>query len=244
MRAGAQVIYQATFFDGTWRGHADFLHRIEEPSALGPWSYAVADTKLARKAKAGALLQMCVYSDLLAQVQGVEPPWMEVALGGSARAIERFRVADYMAYYRRARARFEALDGGHAAGVSGDRDLPRTGRSLRCLPLGRRMRPGTTGATTTCRWWPGITTRQRERLKTIDVRTVEALGELPIPVEPTHQGAERTGPGARPRAGAAAAGRQAPAPGPVRAARSRSSRAWPGAAARAVPRRPVLRYGG
>ena len=35
MRAGAQVIYQATFFDGQWRGHADFLHRVEEPSDLG-----------------------------------------------------------------------------------------------------------------------------------------------------------------------------------------------------------------
>jgi uncharacterized protein len=59
MRAGADVVYQATFFDGTWRGHADFLLRVETPSALGPWSYEVADTKLARRAKAGALLQVC-----------------------------------------------------------------------------------------------------------------------------------------------------------------------------------------
>src|ERR1700694_2872987 len=28
MRAGAEVIYQATFFDGRWRGHADFLLRV------------------------------------------------------------------------------------------------------------------------------------------------------------------------------------------------------------------------
>ncbi len=27
MRGGADVVYQATFFDGTWRGHADFLLR-------------------------------------------------------------------------------------------------------------------------------------------------------------------------------------------------------------------------
>ena len=25
MRAGADVVYQATFYDGRWRGHADFL---------------------------------------------------------------------------------------------------------------------------------------------------------------------------------------------------------------------------
>ena len=161
MRAGAQVIYQATFFDGTWRGHADFLHRIEEPSLLGAWSYEVADTKLARKAKAGALLQMCVYSDLLAQVQGVEPPWMEVALGGSARAIERFRVADYMAYYRRVRARFEALMARQSAGLPGDRHVPGTGRALRGLPLGRDVRPGNGGADDHLSLVAGITTRQR-----------------------------------------------------------------------------------
>ena len=47
MQAGADVIYQATFFDGRWRGHADFLLRVETPSTFGAWSYEVADTKLA-----------------------------------------------------------------------------------------------------------------------------------------------------------------------------------------------------
>ena len=46
MRRGDDVIYQAAFFDGTWRGHADFLKRVEAPSALGDWCYEVADTKL------------------------------------------------------------------------------------------------------------------------------------------------------------------------------------------------------
>ena len=73
MRDGADVIYQATFFDGTWRGHADFLLRVENPSDLGSWSYEVADTKLARKAKAGAILQVCSYVDLLVKVQGTPP---------------------------------------------------------------------------------------------------------------------------------------------------------------------------
>ncbi|MEO7119240.1 MAG: nuclease, partial [Candidatus Limnocylindrales bacterium] len=109
LRRGDEVIYQATFFDGRWRGHADFLTRVPVPSDLGTWSYEVADTKLARSTKAGALLQMCVYSDLLTAVQGVQPEWMEVALGGSARKVERFRVDDYMAYYRRVKGRFEAL---------------------------------------------------------------------------------------------------------------------------------------
>ena len=35
MAAGVDVVYQATFFDGAWRGHADFLERVEVPSRLG-----------------------------------------------------------------------------------------------------------------------------------------------------------------------------------------------------------------
>jgi len=107
IRRGDDVIYQATFFDGRWLGFADFLLRVETPSALGPWSYEVADTKLARHTKASALLQICSYIDQLTRIQGLAPRWMHVALGGSARAVERFRVADYMAYYRQARRLFE-----------------------------------------------------------------------------------------------------------------------------------------
>src|SRR5687767_8691506 len=62
LREGAPVIYQAALFDGRWRGHADFLIRVDTPSKnLGPWSYEVHDTKLARQTKAGALLQLCLY---------------------------------------------------------------------------------------------------------------------------------------------------------------------------------------
>ncbi len=61
MGAGAQVIYQATFLHDGYRGHADFLIRAERPSGLGRWSYDVADTKLARRMKVAALLQMADY---------------------------------------------------------------------------------------------------------------------------------------------------------------------------------------
>src|SRR5271155_2988909 len=46
MKAGVEVIYQGVLFDGVrWRGHSDFLRRVERPSALGSFSYEVADTK-------------------------------------------------------------------------------------------------------------------------------------------------------------------------------------------------------
>src|SRR3954447_3255164 len=114
MAAGADVVYQATFFDGMWRGHADFLLRVDDPtrpSVWGPWHYEVADTKLARHVKPSAVLQICSYVDQLERIQGVRPEWLHVALGGSAHTVERLRVDDYFAYYRAARDRFIAAMG-------------------------------------------------------------------------------------------------------------------------------------
>jgi predicted RecB family nuclease len=106
MRSGIDVIYQATFFDGRWRGHADFLTKVATPSDIGAWSYEVADTKLARKVKTAALLQMANYSEQLARLQGVRPERMHVVLGSGV--TESFRVDDFAAYYRAVKARYEA----------------------------------------------------------------------------------------------------------------------------------------
>src|SRR6201987_59974 len=89
IRDGADVIYQATFKNGNWRGRADFLVRVDKPSSLGSFSYEVVETKLAKSAKVRAILQLCFYSELLAKIQGVPPGWMHVVLGGSTTP-ERF----------------------------------------------------------------------------------------------------------------------------------------------------------
>src|SRR5690606_28069260 len=77
MEAGADVIFQATFLDERdsvrWRGHADFLRKVDRPSALGPWSYEPEDTKLARQVKSSAVLQLCHYAEQVARLQGAEP---------------------------------------------------------------------------------------------------------------------------------------------------------------------------
>jgi len=70
MRRGDAIIYQAALVGDGIRGHADFLVRIEQPSDLGAWSYEPHDTKLARTAKAGHLMQLCVYAERIAAVQG------------------------------------------------------------------------------------------------------------------------------------------------------------------------------
>src|SRR5256886_9296505 len=95
MRSGVDVIYQATLFDGRWLGYADFLQKVDVPSELGAHSYEVVDTKLARSAKAAALLQTSLYSELVADMQGRPPEWMHLALGDGARP--PFRVRDYRA---------------------------------------------------------------------------------------------------------------------------------------------------
>lgn len=52
LRSGADVVFQATFFDGEFLGYADFL--VHEAAGTGnPGRYEVWDTKLARHAKWG-----------------------------------------------------------------------------------------------------------------------------------------------------------------------------------------------
>lgn len=192
MAAGSDVIYQATFFDGTWRGHADFLLRVDDgarPSTWGPYHYEVADTKLARHVKASAVLQICSYIDQLERIQGVRPEWLHVALGGSAREVVRLRVADYMAYYRSARDRFLATMADTTPAA-----YP---------PLATYPEP--VDHCDVCRWAAecskrrrdddhlslvaGISGRQRRALVARDVATLEALGELPLPMDPPLEGA-------------------------------------------------------
>ncbi|WP_088287616.1 TM0106 family RecB-like putative nuclease [Kineosporia sp. A_224] len=102
MAAGADVVYQATFYDGLWRGHADFLLRRDDRPGRWGWSYDVADTKLARRLKVPAILQMAAYAERLAVLQGVEPERLVVVTGeGQERP---YRFADCAAYARRVRA--------------------------------------------------------------------------------------------------------------------------------------------
>jgi predicted RecB family nuclease len=109
MRAGADVIYQATFVDGDWCGRADFLERVERETALGPWGYEPVDAKLARAEKPTYVLQLCFYSEAIEVVQGVPPLAMHVLLGTGARRTLRY--ADFSAYYRRVRRGFTAALG-------------------------------------------------------------------------------------------------------------------------------------
>ncbi len=105
MHAGVEYIYQAVFLANGWHGIADFLERVERPSALGAWSYVVLDTKLARHPRPEHALQLCFYTQCLGQAQKLEPEVAYVVLGTEERIPIMLR--DVLAYYRRLRRRFE-----------------------------------------------------------------------------------------------------------------------------------------
>ncbi len=108
---GPDVIFQATFFDGRWRGHADFLlKRADRPSPRVPWSYDVADTKLSSKPKAAAFVQMALYGGHLERILGLGPELLTVITGDGQRHVTP--MTEVVAYTRRQQLDFEAvLDG-------------------------------------------------------------------------------------------------------------------------------------
>jgi predicted RecB family nuclease len=184
LRQGADAVYQATFMDGAWGGRADFLLKLTEPSAFGDWSYEVVETKLARSTKARAVIQLCFYSDLLARIQGHEPHWMHVVLGGSAEP-ERIQASHYLAYFRKVRSDFE--EAWQGAG---------------------NTYPEPVEHCAVCSWSPvcdgrwrqddhlslvaGITRNQRKVLVLREVDTVACLGALPLPARPKIEGIGET----------------------------------------------------
>lgn len=178
MARGADVIAQGVLLGERWFGRPDFLLKVPRPSKFGDYGYEVADAKLANEAKARAVLQLCAYSELLTALQGAEPVSFAIAPGGPELRLIELRTADYAAYYRQAKRRFEAF-----------------------------VEPGATRATYpepvehcgVCHWWKrceerrraddhlslvaGISARQRDRLTAASVARVSELGAL----DPEHR---------------------------------------------------------
>ena len=78
---------------------------MPRPSKLGDFSYEVIDTKLKRSPDPKHVLQLALYSDLLAEVQGIEPEHIHIVLGDRRRVT--LRLADYASYARHLRRRLE-----------------------------------------------------------------------------------------------------------------------------------------
>lgn len=173
LESAADVVYQGVLFDGAWLGRPDFLVKVPRPSRFGEFGYEVVDAKLARHAKATAVLQLCVYTDHLGRVQASEPERFWIATGGGE-VPQSLRTADFMAYYRQLRGRLQTF----------------VGDSERGAPY-----PEPVEHCDVCSWWQrceqrrrgddhlslvaGITRRQRDRLEPAGVARVTDLARLP-----------------------------------------------------------------
>ena len=179
MRKGVDVIVQPTLMAGRWHGRADVLRRVERVSKFGAWSYEVHDCKLAMETKAATILQLSLYSECLAGIQGQWPEYMHVVPPGDGFRSEPYRVLDYAAYYRHVKSRLENA-------VENDGSTTPT-------------YPEPTPHCAICRWWAecdgqrrrddhlslvaGISKLQQKQLHAWDVNAVLSLAVLPLPLE-------------------------------------------------------------
>jgi predicted RecB family nuclease len=178
MEHGAQVIAQGALSDGEWFGRPDVLRRVETPSKRWKWSYEVVDTKLARETKATTILQLSLYSDLLAKIQGTAPENLWVVPPGEGFPAEKYRVSDYAAYYRHVRRRLLRAAGDDA---------------------GKGTYPEPVEHCNVCRWFKecdarrrtddhlslvaGIRRQQRDQFEAWNAKTMGKLAVLPIPLK-------------------------------------------------------------
>ena len=171
LSSDAQVIFQAAFRTEEFVGFADFLRR----DADGRWR--VEDSKLARRAKVTALMQLAAYVDQLDRLGIPRSDEVDLILGDGSRSTHR--VDDLLPLFQVRRARLRALiaDRDVSGGAEGrplawgddrgDLEIVACGRCATCeeqvsahrdLLLVARMRPV-----------------QRARLRTAGIETIDAL---------------------------------------------------------------------
>lgn len=124
MKSGAPFIYQATFLDSPWHGFADFLRRAGT-SEQGKPIYEVIDTKLSRTPSPKHVLQLALYSQMIAEVQGTPPHEMHLVLGDGREA--SFRRVEFAHFLEAAQERYLGFI---AEGAEGSRPEPCSACSL------------------------------------------------------------------------------------------------------------------
>ena len=171
LRAGADVVFQGSFFDGRFHGRSDFLVR----EANG--EYAVHDTKLARHAKVEALLQLAAYADQLRSAGIVVAPDVVLILGDGSPS--HHPVLDLLPVYHDRRARLQLLLDGHQG-----QDGPVRWGDDRYLACGRcDVCAAEVEASHDVLLVAGMRVTQRDRLRANGITTIEQLAASAAPVE-------------------------------------------------------------
>ncbi|HSO15880.1 MAG TPA: TM0106 family RecB-like putative nuclease [Arthrobacter sp.] len=184
LRSGADVVFQAAFFDGQFHGRSDFLVR----QANG--SYAVFDTKLARHAKVTALLQLGAYGDQLLKAGITPDPAVTLVLGatvplpggGFDYVRSHHKLSEILPVFRERRDRFLALTSSHLAQPgavqwstvqSGSAGITACGRCDYCQEQ--------VAATDDLLLVARMNSAQRKKLRADGIRTVRELAEATLP---------------------------------------------------------------
>lgn len=177
MQEGVDCIYQAALSYGVWAGRADVLQKVHGSSKFGNWTYEPIDAKLARDTKAGTVLQLCLYAELIDKMGGGQPQFVYVMRPWVNYEPEKFRYSDFSAYFRRIKQSFEDF---HSCEQPAPYPEPKTHCDI-------------------CRWRRSCDKRRRDddhlslvanivkgqiiELETQGIKTLEKLAQIPIPIE-------------------------------------------------------------
>ncbi|MEO7456542.1 MAG: TM0106 family RecB-like putative nuclease, partial [Gemmatimonadaceae bacterium] len=184
MRRGVDVIVQGALANGQWYGKPDLLQRVPHPSALGDWSYEVADTKLARETRVGAVLQLGLYSEMLGIAQGSAPVNFHVVTPDPDQPVHTFRVDDYAAYFRLVRDQLAQMVTRETASIIAEHYPEPVEHCQICPWSGPCMH--TRRKDDHLSLVAGITRNQRRELVAHGAHTLADLGRmvLPLPFKP------------------------------------------------------------
>ena len=215
MQSGADIIVQASLEMGRWVGIADILRKVHTPSSLGDWSYQVIDSKLSRNTRAGTILQLSLYSEIVANIQGILPERMGVVSPSDTEDTpfmeEWFRIPDYGAYYRLVKAHLEQAVERTLAGTNDEtypEPVPQCDTCRWMLECDHRRRRDDHLSLVA-----GLAVRQQKEVQGWGIPTLEAFGEEPTPLRHRpERGAVETYENARNQAHAQLVGRRLHAP--------------------------------
>lgn len=177
LRSGADVVFQATFFDGEFLGYADFI--VNEGAGTGnPGRYEVWDTKLARHAKVGALLQLAAYGDQLIGM-GLDPsPRVTLVLGAVVDGDyvrSHHSLPDLLPVFRERRDRFRDLTATHRErGSAVEWQQPGITYCGRCNYCAEQVQ-----AHRDLLMVGGMSILRRKKLMAEGITTIDALADLP-----------------------------------------------------------------
>jgi uncharacterized protein len=173
---GAEVVFQATFFDGAFVGFADFVVRMPDGR------YRVQDSKLARSARVTALLQLAAYAEQLRRMGVDVDDTVELLLGDGS--VSEHSLSGIEPVYRKRRARLLSVIGEHLDDQGpvawGD---PRFTVDGRCDTCDAEVQ-----ATRDVLLVAGMRVTQREHLVAAGIGTIDALAASTGPIDGVPEG--------------------------------------------------------